>query len=119
MLLTNASDYTITEQTPDVVKALVGAMCVYDTEMTQHLMATSVLCARVAIRLDLDAQTVENCRLAALLHDVGMLGVDPAIIACPGMLADAEWELLAEHPALGGELLSRVPSLVHLSLIHI
>lgn len=112
----NATNLTIHEPS-EAVRSLVAALKVFDPDMAQHLLATSVLAARVGEQLDLDSAAVENCRIGALLHDVGMLGVDQAIISYPGMPADVEWDVLMEHAALGGELLASIPSLAHLAPI--
>ena len=42
---------------------------------------------------------------AALLHDVGMLGIPAAILSKPGRLDDDEFRQLMEHPALAERLL--------------
>jgi HD-GYP domain-containing protein (c-di-GMP phosphodiesterase class II) len=104
-------------QLPDAVTALVAAMSAYERDTSMHLAATSVFAARIAARLDLDPVQIENCRLAAMLHDIGMLGIDSSLLTHPSMLADPEMEHLAEHPVLGAELLSVIPSLAHLAPI--
>src|SRR5665213_3443751 len=67
-LLTNLFDRTLREMPSDAVRALVGAMSIFDSDVAAHLTATSMLAVRVAIRLGLDAEMTENCRVAALLH---------------------------------------------------
>jgi HD-GYP domain-containing protein (c-di-GMP phosphodiesterase class II) len=46
--------------------------------------------------------------VAALLHDVGMLGVDPAILARPGPVNDAERRAIEGHTYAGAEMLTRL-----------
>jgi HD-GYP domain-containing protein (c-di-GMP phosphodiesterase class II) len=46
--------------------------------------------------------------LAALVHDVGMLAVAPAMLAQPGSLDDAQRRILEAHPAAGAQILARV-----------
>lgn len=48
-------------------------------------------------------------RRAALLHDIGKLGVSNAILDKNGKLDDEEWRLMRRHAALSEEILSRVP----------
>ncbi|WP_299852063.1 HD-GYP domain-containing protein [uncultured Roseovarius sp.] len=45
---------------------------------------------------------------AALLHDIGKLGVSNTILDKPGKLTDAEFDLIKLHPAMSHEILSRV-----------
>jgi putative nucleotidyltransferase with HDIG domain len=96
---------------------LIGAMNVFDPEMAQHLIATAAFAERVAQTMGLNEETVTNCRLGALLHDIGRLGVDKSILTYPGMLVEAEWEILTEHSTHGDRLLLAIPSLAHIAPI--
>jgi putative two-component system response regulator len=113
----NIADLTRHERLPDAVSALVAAMSIFERDTSLHLVATSALASRIAARMELDPVQIENCRIGAMLHDVGMLGINNAIISQPSMLADPEWEILTEHSVLGAELLSVIPSLAHLAPI--
>jgi putative nucleotidyltransferase with HDIG domain len=102
---------------PAVVAGLISAMSIFDPDIAQHLIATATLAERVAVKMGLDKETVESCRIGALLHDVGMLAVDKSIVNHPGMLVNAEWDILAEHPVLGARLLLSTPTLEHIAPI--
>lgn len=43
--------------------------------------------------------------IAGLLHDIGKVTVDDAILNKPGKLTDAEYALVCQHPQAGGEIL--------------
>jgi putative nucleotidyltransferase with HDIG domain len=45
---------------------------------------------------------------AALLHDVGKMGVPSAVLSKPSALDKEEWELMRRHPGLGSEMLRRL-----------
>jgi HD-GYP domain-containing protein (c-di-GMP phosphodiesterase class II) len=101
----------------DAVTGLVQAMVTFDPLAAQHLTATSQFAERLAKLMDLDGASVENCRLAGLLHDIGLFGMDRFVLDHPGMLSDAEWDVLTKHPVLGERLLLRIPSIAHLAPI--
>lgn len=99
------------------VHGLIGAMNVFDPEMAQHLIATATFAERVATVMALDSDTIENCRVGAILHDIGRLGIDKSILECPAMLVEAEWDVLTDHPMLGARLLKTIPALAHIAPI--
>jgi response regulator RpfG family c-di-GMP phosphodiesterase len=43
--------------------------------------------------------------LAALLHDVGKLGLPPALLGQPGRLGEDDWKVLMRHVDLGAQML--------------
>ena len=73
-----------------------------------HAADVSDLAARVAARLGLPDALVLRCRLAGWLHDVGKVTIPDAILAKPGPLDDAEWEIMRTHPMAGEAIVSSV-----------
>ena len=67
----------------------------------------------IATELGLSVEETNSLRTAALLHDVGKIGVPDRILRHPGQLTDAEYEAMKQHPALSGVLISAVPELTH------
>jgi len=53
----------------------------------------------------------ENLRLAAILHDIGKIGIDDKILKKQYALNDDEYVEMKKHPAIGYEILSHVDSL--------
>jgi HD-GYP domain-containing protein (c-di-GMP phosphodiesterase class II) len=53
----------------------------------------------------------EALELGTLLHDIGEIRTPEAILQKPAPLSDAEWELVRQHPTLGGDILESVPLL--------
>ncbi|KAB0676083.1 HD-GYP domain-containing protein [Aureimonas leprariae] len=56
-------------------------------------------------------------RRAALLHDIGKLGVSNAVLDKPGGLDDDEWREIRSHAAKSESILSRVPAFAELARI--
>jgi putative nucleotidyltransferase with HDIG domain len=54
---------------------------------------------------------------AALLHDLGKLGVSNEILDKPGKLDAAEWEIVRDHPASGAAILSRITAFAGMASI--
>ena len=58
----------------------------------------------VADELGADAPTLRGVGLGALLHDIGKIAIDDAILKKPGKLSDAEFAVMREHATLGYEI---------------
>jgi len=71
----------------------------------------------IAETIGLTANRRRWLRRAALLHDIGKLGVSTAILDKPGGLDPAEWAAMRRHPALTEEILSRMSAFKDLAPI--
>ncbi|MBX3461595.1 MAG: response regulator [Planctomycetes bacterium] len=60
----------------------------------------------LAARCGVDAEQRASLRLAALLHDIGKIGVPDSILRKPGPLTPDEMEVVKRHPAMGYEVLA-------------
>ena len=54
---------------------------------------------------------------AALLHDIGKLGISNAVLDKPGKLTDDEFRIMKSHPVMGQEILSRVEVFSELNMV--
>lgn len=61
--------------------------------------------------LNWDKDELDQIRYAALLHDVGKLGVPDGILLKPTPLSPEEYQVIQTHVSIGRDLVSRVPSL--------
>lgn len=59
----------------------------------------------------------QKLRRAALLHDIGKLGIPNMVLDKPGKLDDEEWKAMRMHTVFSDEILSRVPAFADLSPI--
>jgi len=67
--------------------------------------------------LGLDAGERRRLRRAAILHDVGKLGVSSAILEKPGKLEADEWHVMQNHAAHTTAILGRVAALKDMAMI--
>ncbi|MFZ5862107.1 MAG: HD domain-containing phosphohydrolase [Nitrospirota bacterium] len=72
---------------------------------------TQVVCRAIGERLGLDDTRLSHLDLAARLHDVGNLGVDPMILLKNGPLDSEETHAVQQHAVVPGQLLSGVPGM--------
>lgn len=62
----------------------------------------------IAEKLNLPEQQLNTIRRAALLHDVGKLGISSSILEKPGKLTDEEFTIVKQHARLSEEILSKI-----------
>ena len=74
----------------------------------RHSVGTTEAAVLISNAMGLAPDRVDVVRRAALLHDIGMLGVPNTILDKPGPLTSDEWTTIHRHPLLSQEILSRV-----------
>ena len=87
------------------VTALVSALSYRDANTAEHSRRVADLCARVADGLFDPAETYV-LEIAALLHDIGKIGVPDEILLKPGPLSEAEWQIMSRHDRIGCEIIA-------------
>ena len=102
---------------PAAVQALAAAIEARDNYTHEHSEQVVSLAIDVAQLLGLSPAELNAVRHGALLHDVGKLAIPNEILHKPGPLTEAEWSVMAEHPAIGERILRRTPQLGHLAPI--
>ena len=83
----------------------------HDPCVVDHAARVTDLALRLATELDAPPQLLRRLAIATPLHDIGKLDVDPAILAKPGPLDDAEAAEIRRHPVSGTEILEGIQSL--------
>ena len=71
----------------------------------------------VAGELGLDRNSLGDIEVAALLHDIGKIGISDAILNKPAKLTAEEYALMKKHPEFGWAVLRQVPGMERASLI--
>jgi len=93
------------------VQALVRAVEMRDRYTAGHSARVARYAVALAKSLDLAANEIENLRIAALLHDVGKVGISDLLLNKPGPLTPEEWAIIQQHPAMGCRIVEGVQSL--------
>lgn len=89
----------------NAIQTLVTAVDLKDQYTGSHSSEVSRLAVFLAQRMGLDKEELEDLRIAALLHDVGKIGISDNILLKPDKLTDEEFEQVRKHPELGVSIL--------------
>ena len=92
----------------DTVKALASAIEAKDYYTRGHADRVRILCLATARRMGLDEEQKTTLEYAAMLHDVGKIGVRGAVLNKLGPLNDQEYEYIKLHPGVGDAILEDI-----------
>ena len=101
----------------ETVTALAFAIDAKDHYTQGHSQNVARFCTMVARHLNLSEKEVEEVRLAAVLHDVGKIGIPERILNKPAGLDPDEFEIMKEHAMLGAKILEPLRSIQHIQRI--
>jgi CHASE2 domain-containing sensor protein len=94
----------------EVVRRLARAAEWRDEDTGEHVERIGILCERLGLATGMSALEAETLRHAAVLHDVGKIGVPDRVLLKPGKLNPEEWAIMKTHAAIGASMLSGSPS---------
>jgi putative nucleotidyltransferase with HDIG domain len=81
----------------------------------QHSRGVAATSTAIATVMGYPGERVREIRRAALLHDIGKLGVSNLILDKPAALTDEEFRIMRRHPIATREILSRTGCFRHLA----
>jgi len=88
------------------MQALARAIDARDPYTPGHSSRVAAICLELASAMDLPAGQRETLRRAALLHDIGKIGVEDQILRKPGRLDERDLEAIRKHPVIGHDMLA-------------
>jgi HD-GYP domain-containing protein (c-di-GMP phosphodiesterase class II) len=71
---------------------------------------------RVARELGVGQECLRDIEVAALLHDIGKMGIPDSVLKSPNKLTDDEWTLMQKHPEYGWAIVRLFPEFERASL---
>jgi putative nucleotidyltransferase with HDIG domain len=94
-----------------VVRALTSAIDAKDPYTCGHSDRVARIAVRLAKELGCDNKMLHTMYMAGLLHDIGKIGIDDAVLRKPGKLTAAEFDHIKQHPELGYRILADISPL--------
>ena len=107
--------------TLEIVQALTKALEVRDIESGTHSQHMAILSNQLAHLLGCSEKESLDIYWAALLHDIGKIGVEDKILHKPGPLTEEEWHFMKKHPQIGAKIvqgMTGLDSVAPLILMH-
>jgi HD-GYP domain-containing protein (c-di-GMP phosphodiesterase class II) len=95
----------------DPIRELAAVLDRRDGYTARHSEAVVSSACAIGRALSLERAALAELEVAALLHDIGKVGVPDSILNKPGPLTPEERAVMTRHPTWGADALSRIPGL--------
>jgi len=94
------------------LKALTSSIDAKDTYTHGHSERVAYISRWIAERLSwqepLDEEQIHKIYLAGLLHDIGKIGIEEAVLRKKGKLTEQEFDRIKKHPSIGAGILREI-----------
>ncbi len=104
------SMYDVKEKLADVavMQVLTAIVSAHDRGTAAHGQRMVQLAEATARRLKCSQEEIHLVHLAALLHDIGKIGIPDTILHKSAPLTEAEWVIMRHHPETGRQILIQI-----------
>ncbi len=102
---------TVLDAYKSTITALAAAIDAKDPYTRGHSQRVMRYALLGGATLSLPVEETETLEYAGILHDIGKIAVDTAILNKPDTLTPSEWDIIREHPVTGANLLKGIPFL--------
>jgi len=82
-----------------------------DLHSASHSKRMAALSEQMAHQYRFSVRETRELCWAALLHDIGKIGVEDTILKKEGPLTEKEWEIMRTHPGIGAQIVGGVSGL--------
>lgn len=111
-MMANMERYDELERfTVNIVCSLVNAIETKDAYFQGHSKRVHRYAMQMARHLNMSAEEMESLKWAAVLHDIGKIGIPERILCKPGRLTEKELDLIKQHPMKGKTILEPIRQL--------
>ena len=93
------------------IKTLAAAIDAKDPYTRGHSERVTEYSLTIAKELGLSQEDLDNLENAALLHDIGKIGIKDEILQKPGDLTEEEFKIMKLHPEFGAKIIEQIPKL--------
>jgi len=101
----HVTDYVGNQDLRELVSCLISIEEAKDSYTAHHSDRVHELSVKFAKALGLSDSTVKLISDAAILHDIGKVGISDAILGKPGKLTEDEFAVIKQHPVIGARIL--------------
>ena len=101
----------------ETVLALSRTLDARDSHSGSHSKRMAGLSEQMAMKFQMSTRDTRELCWAALLHDIGKIGVEDQILYKPGPLNDHEWEIMKTHPEVGAQMIRGLSGMENIAVL--
>lgn len=90
------------------ITALTRAIDAKDSYTSGHSERVAAFAEQIARSMSLSGKMISEIQIAALIHDIGKIGIEDNILNKPGRLDEDEFEQIKKHPVIGSKIIEEV-----------
>ncbi|MDP2210320.1 MAG: HD domain-containing phosphohydrolase [Candidatus Aquicultor sp.] len=99
----------------NTIKAFIQAIEAKDPYTRGHSENVARYAVILGQHIGLNAEHLEHLHSAALLHDVGKIGIREDILNKKSGLSSSEYDHVKTHPNISAQIVGKIPNLAHIS----
>ncbi len=99
-----------------MVEALANTIDAKDSYTNGHSTRVAQYSVMLAKKMGYEGEKLEQLQYAAMLHDIGKIGVPREIINKPSKLTDEEYAIIKTHPAIGENILKEITEIPDIAI---
>lgn len=99
-----------------MVQALANTIDAKDAYTNGHSTRVAGYSVKLARKMGYSGEELERLHYAALLHDIGKIGIPREIINKPSKLTDEEYEIIKTHPSIGENILKEITEIPDIAI---
>jgi putative nucleotidyltransferase with HDIG domain len=91
-----------------IAQSLVRILEAKDQYTRGHSERVADISEKIAVKMGISKDKIDLLKEAALLHDIGKIGIKESILNKEGKLTTEEWDTIQKHPIIGEDIIKPV-----------
>ena len=93
------------------IRDSMNAVEARDQYTNGHSKRVAAISTKIARKMGLSIWEIEKINVAAMLHDVGKIGISDTILQKPGKLTEEEFAIIKSHPEIGINIIKDIKNI--------
>ncbi|MFW2331686.1 MAG: HD domain-containing phosphohydrolase [Nitrospinota bacterium] len=99
------------------ISALANAMDAKDQYTIEHSRRVAEFSNQIGEEMGLSASSLKQLHVAAILHDIGKIGIPDEVLLKEGRLNDEEFAIIRSHPSKSANILVEIDDLYEVAML--